>query len=167
MEKVSYLGLNNCLRASNDRFEAIVTTDVGPRILRYGEIGGANALGEFPDKGATTEYGDWRIYGGHRLWAAPEAMPFSYAPDNVPVDYRIEGKYSVRLIAPTDAAGLQKEMAVAIEIEGSGLEVRHRITNLSGGPLEIAPWALTVFSGGTAILPLEPFRAHGDALLPS
>ena len=46
MEKISYLGLPNCYRLSNDKIEAIVTSDVGPRIVRYNFHGAENILGE-------------------------------------------------------------------------------------------------------------------------
>ncbi len=167
MEKVSYLGLDNCYRIANDRFEAIVSTDVGPRVLRYGPIGGPNLLGEFPENGVETEWGTWRPVAGHRLWAAPEAMPFSYAPDNGPVEARIEGGFSIRLLQPTDAAGLGKEMGVSLDPGSSALDVSHKLTNRRTTRLEVAPWALTVFRTGTAIVPLEPFRSHDDAFLPA
>jgi hypothetical protein len=167
MEKVSYLGFDNCYRITNQRFELIVSTDFGPRIVRYGKVGGPNVLGEFPGNQATTELGTWRPIAGHRLWAAPEAMPFSYAPDNEPVEARIEGNLAIRLIQSTDGAGLEKQMSVSLDTSTSSVEVSHRIINRRAAPLELAPWALTIFRGGTAIVPLEPFRAHGDAFLPS
>jgi hypothetical protein len=40
IENVSYGGWPNCLRIANDEVELIVTTDVGPRVIRYGFIGG-------------------------------------------------------------------------------------------------------------------------------
>ena len=45
--------------------------------------------------------------------------------------------------------------------------MRHRIVNRNATPLEVAPWALTILDGGTCLLPLEPYRSHGDALSPS
>src|SRR5579862_5911460 len=167
MEKIPYLGFDNCYRIANQKFELVVSTDVGPRILRYGPIGGPNVLGEFPIPAEQTEYGTWKPYGGHRLWAAPEGMPFSYAPDNDPIESRVEGAFSIRLIQPTDAAGIEKEMSVTLDTGGSQVEVAHKLTNRRSTNLEVAPWALTVFRGGTAIVPLAPFRSHGDALLPS
>jgi len=46
MEKVNYLGQPNSYRLSNGTVEVVVSTDVGPRILRYGFLGKENVLGE-------------------------------------------------------------------------------------------------------------------------
>jgi hypothetical protein len=69
---------------SNGAAEVVVTTDVGPRIIRYARAGGENMLAELPDAVTRTALGDWKAWGGHRLWHAPEGMPRSYAPDNAP-----------------------------------------------------------------------------------
>jgi hypothetical protein len=167
MVKTKYLGFDDCLRICNDESEVIVATEFGPRILKYGPKDGPNLLGEFPNNQSTTEFGVWSVVGGHRLWLAPEAMPFSYAPDDYPVIVREEGKLSVRVTQKTDAAGFEKEMVVSLAPRGTELMVKHRITNRGKDPVDVAPWALTVFRDGAAVLPLEPFRSHDDALLPS
>ena len=90
MEKVTCLGLPNCLRLANGDAEIVVTTDVGPRIVRYARAGGENVLGEFPDAAKATSLGEWKPWGGHRLWAAPEAVPRTYYPDNGPVAFETD-----------------------------------------------------------------------------
>ncbi len=167
MDRVSCVGLPNCFRMTNDEIELIVTTDVGPRILHYGFVGGPNILGHFPDLAEGTEWGEWKPLGGHRLWVGPEAKPFSYAPDNTSIEARVEGNYAIRLIQPVDASGFQKEISVSIYPSGSRVDLHHRITYRGAGEVLAAPWALTIMSGGRAILPLEPHRDHGDVFLPS
>ncbi|HEY9401778.1 MAG TPA: hypothetical protein VIQ24_03735 [Pyrinomonadaceae bacterium] len=169
MEKVSYLGLPNCYKLSNGAVEAVVTSDVGPRIVRYGFAGAENILGEVPGATVATELGDFKPWGGHRLWVAPEAKPRSYAPDNTPVTVAFEGERAIRLSAPVEAAtGIEKEMRVALDDAGSGLTVRHRITNRNLWAIEAAPWALTIMrGGGTAIFPQEPYISWDDYLLPA
>ena len=108
MEKIAFLSFPNCYRLRNGTAEVIVSTDVGPRILRYGFAGEDNVFAEVPDLTTKTEFGDWKPYAGHRLWAAPEAMPRSYAPDNTPITYSLEGDLSIRLTQPADAVGLQE-----------------------------------------------------------
>jgi hypothetical protein len=44
IEKVSWGGWPNCYKISNGEVELIVTSDVGPRIMRYGFVGGQNLL---------------------------------------------------------------------------------------------------------------------------
>ncbi|HEX8129652.1 MAG TPA: hypothetical protein VF527_11180 [Pyrinomonadaceae bacterium] len=169
VEKISYLGLPNCYRLSNGTVEAVVTSDVGPRIVRYGFVGAENILGEVPDATLTTELGDFKPWGGHRLWVAPEAKPRSYAPDNSPLAVAFEGERAIRLTAPVEAAtGIEKEMRVVLDEEGSGLTVRHKVTNRNLWAIEAAPWALTVMrGGGTAIFPQEPYISWDDYLLPA
>ncbi len=169
MEKLTYLKLPNCYRLSNGMIEVIVTTDVGPRIIRYGFPDAENILGEFPDMRTETELGHWKPWGGHRLWVAPEAMPDSYVPDNDPVEFQIEGDYSIRLLPPVESeTGIQKEMTVTIDPEGAGITIHHKITNRGQSGIDASPWALTIMNGdGEAILPQEPYRSHAEYLLPA
>lgn len=169
MQQISYLHLPNCFRLTNGTIEVIVTTDVGPRVIRYGFVGGENILGETPELSQLTSLGEWKPWGGHRLWVAPEAMPHSYHPDNLPVDYTVDGELSITLIAPIEGVtGLQKEMTVSLDSSGSGVTLSHRIINHNLWGIEAAPWALTIMrGGGVAILPGEPYRSHGDALHPA
>jgi len=78
IEKTSLLGLPNCYRITNKTVEAIVSTDVGPRILRYGFVDEENLLAQVPHLSTSTSLGEWKPWGGHRLWVAPEHMPESY-----------------------------------------------------------------------------------------
>ena len=167
-EKVEYFGLPNCCKLSNGTVELIVTTDVGPRIIRYGFPGEDNLLGECPEASVTTELGDWKPYGGHRLWHAPEAIPRSYVPDDAPVECTCEGS-TIRLVQPVEQpTGIAKEMAVSLDPEGSRVSVVHKLTNTNLWAVPLAPWALTIMNGGgTAIIPQEPYISHDDELLPA
>ena len=89
IERVSFGSLPNCYRIANGTVEAIVSTDIGPRILRYAFVRGENLLAELPHLTISTSLGDWKPWGGHRLWVAPEHMPESYAPDNVPIRFEL------------------------------------------------------------------------------
>lgn len=169
MEQLSYLDLPNCYRLSNGTVELIVTTDVGPRIIRYGFPGAENMLGELPGVTITTELGDWKPVGGHRLWTAPEAKPRSYAPDNKPVSFSVEGEHAIRLTAPFETQpGIQKELTVALDATGSGVKIHHKITNRNLWGIDAALWGLTIMNGGgEAIFPQEPYRSWGNYLLPA
>ena len=171
MEKISYKDQTNCFKLSNGAFDVIVATDFGPRILFYGFTGGENILGEHPDAKAMTELGEWKAWGGHRLWTAPEVNPRSYAPDNQPVEFTIENENSIRLVQYAEPpTNIEKEMIVTLEAEGSGVTVAHKITNRNLWEIEVAPWALTIMNGdggGEAIFPQEPYRSWDDYLLPA
>lgn len=168
IEKLSFLNQPNCHRIANDLVDLIVSTDVGPRILRYGFIGQENILGENPHFSLTTPWGDWKPWAGHRLWVAPEEKPKSYAPDNSPVHAEITGHYRICLTQPVDRAGFEKQITVELAVEGTGVVVHHQITNRNQSGARIAPWAITLVRGaGVALIPLEQFRSHAECVAPA
>ncbi len=165
MERINYLGQPNCFRLSNGTVEVIVSTDIGPRVLRYGFCGEDNLFAEVPDLVTKTQLGDWKPWGGHRLWTAPELMPGSYAPDNGPVDYQRQGARGIELHQPVDKAGVQKTLRVQLANGETRVEVLHRITNQNAWPIRVAVWASTIMrGGGMTVLPQEPFRPHDQCL---
>ncbi len=168
-EKVTYFNQPNCYRLSNGGVETIVTTDIGPRIIRYGFTGYDNLLGEVPETTIRTELGDWKPRGGHRLWAAPEARPRSYSPDNSPVNFSIEDELTIRLAQPVEpATGIEKEMTVRLAPKGTRLDISHRITNRTLWAISLAPWAITIMNGGgTVLIPQEPYISWDERLAPA
>jgi hypothetical protein len=169
VEKVNYLNQPNCYKLANGTVETIVTTDIGPRIIRYGFHGEENILGEVPDSVIKTELGDWKPWGGHRLWTAPESNPRSYSPDNSPIEFESNAANSIRLIQPVEPrTSIQKEMTVTLASTGTDLTIHHKITNRGLWEINLAPWALTIMNGGgVAILPQEPYRSWDEELLPA
>src|SRR4051812_32083255 len=158
MEKVAYGGWSNCIKLSNGQIELIATTDVGPRIIRLGFVGGDNLFKEFPDHMGKTGGDQWRSFGGHRLWHAPEIKPRTYWPDNVPVQHEWDGK-TLKLIQPVEqSTGIQKQIDVTLDAATNRVQLMHRLTNKNLWPVDLAAWALTVMKGpGTAIFPQETF----------
>ena len=155
---------------TNGEVEAAVTVGFGPRVTRYAFAGGENVLGECKSDVVATDWGDWRPYGGHRLWTAPEATPRSYEPDDDPVEfYESDAGRTVRLLQPTGRRSLvQKEMVVSLDELGTGLTVTHRVTNRGAWEIELSAWALTIMrGGGEALIPQEPFGPHPECLLPA
>jgi hypothetical protein len=164
IERIRYHGWENCWRLSNGEAELIVLADVGPRVIWYGLRGGENQLHEVEPDAGKTGGSDFRLYGGHRLWAAPE-IERTYFPDNVAVKVEHVGS-ALRLTAPVEATRpgtrLQKEMEIELDASGSGVRLTHRITNHDRQPVELAVWAPTMMrAGGHAILPL-PARHEMD-----
>ena len=160
MEKIDYHGWRKVYRMVNDRVELLVLADAGPRILRYGFVGGRNEFHEFSEDAGTTGGNKFRSYGGHRFWFSPETER-TYYPDNFEVEIRIAGNTLV-LTAPVEdrispVTGLQKSLEVTLAPAGTHVRVLHRITNRSQAATELAPWGLSVMApGGRAILPLPP-----------
>ena len=169
VEKVEYGGWKNNLRLSNGTVELVATLDVGPRIIRYGFVGGENVLKEYADQLGKSGEKEWQIRGGHRLWHAPEAQPRTYYPDNAPVEFKELGRGAVRLIAPPETLyGIQKEIDIKLDATGTKVTLTHRLKNIGSWPVELAPWALSVMApGGIAIIPLPKKVSHGESLLPS
>ncbi len=168
IEKIDYHGWKNSYRMSNGAVEVIVVSDIGPRIMHYGFVGGKNMFLEVPEmlgkRGETT----WQSRGGHRLWAAPEMMPDTYALDNTACEAVVKGN-SVTVTGPVEKeTGLQKQIMVTIAPTGTSVTVLHTITNKSGKPRKMAPWALTQMAqSGMAIVAFPPRRRHEDYLLPT
>jgi hypothetical protein len=164
MEKIPYAGWPNCIRLSNGKMELIATTDVGPRIIRLGFVGGKNLFKEFETETGKTGGDKWRSYGGHRLWHAPEVKPWTYAPDNSPVDFNWDGIRLKLIQAVEISTGIQKELEVTLGSRNNQVDVMHRLRNKNMRAVELSPWALTVMQGpGRAILPQEP---ASNGLLP-
>lgn len=169
MEKVEYGGWPNCIRLSNGEIELIATTDVGPRVMRFGFVGGQNLLKEIEGDMGKTGGEKWVPYGGHRLWHAPEVTSRTYAPDNAPVKHRYTSREVLKLSQPTEpTTGIAKGIDISLDAESNHVTVVHRLINRNLWKVELAPWALTIMApGGRAILPQEEYRSHSDYLLPA
>jgi hypothetical protein len=169
VDKTSAYGWPNCCYLTNDVADLIVTTDVGPRIVRFGLVGGPNLLGVNQALHGQTGGDEWRPYGGHRLWHAPESFLTTYAPDNAPATLEQHPGF-VRVSGPVEPkSGLQKEMDIRLWPDAARVHITHRLRNHNRWTLEIAPWALTVMDqGGVAVLPLPPRQPHSPtAFLPT
>jgi hypothetical protein len=166
-EVVEHGGWQHCARVANDEIELIATTDVGPRIVHLGVSGDTNLLGTFPETLGLAGGNEWRSYGGHRLWHAPEATPRTYTPDNEPVEFDWDGR-SLTLRSLDAPNGIAKEIALTVDPASPRIEVRHRLTNQGPWPVELAPWAITVMAQkGLAVIPHEDYVPHPEALLPA
>ena len=95
----NYLNYGRVLAITNDVIEAYVTIDVGPRIIRFGYVGGQNFMCDNRAAAAPKDDAEfeaffgkgkkWEILGGHRIWTSPESYPHSYYPDLDEVNYRV------------------------------------------------------------------------------
>ncbi len=153
IEKINYRGWEDCLRLSDDKLNLVVTTQVGPRIISLATRDGKNLLNEVEQDLGTRGGEEWKLYGGHRFWCAPESKEFTYAPDNFPVEYHFT-ENSVILTAPVEKTGVQKVIQVSLVENMNSVNLVHTVVNRGTLPLTLAPWALTVMTrGGTAIIP--------------
>ncbi|HZW03385.1 MAG TPA: DUF4380 domain-containing protein [Anaerolineaceae bacterium] len=167
IEKTAYRGWANCYRLANRSVELIVTTDVGPRVIFFGFSGEENEFYEKPEDLGQTGGDQWRLFGGHRLWHAPEKPERTYYPDNHPV--RIETDAAcVRLTAEAEAnTGIEKTIEIELDAEAPVVTVTHRLKNSGVWPVPLAPWALSVMrAGGVAVIPHPPRAPWPEILTP-
>ena len=146
--------LGRVLWMTDGQTELAVTLDVGIRVIHLSCAGMQNLLYRQPadcSDGLQTPDG-WRIFGGHRFWAAPESEK-SYYPDQQPLEYALAGD-GVILCQPIDPwTGLQKTLTLHFCPDGS-IRAEHRLTNCSDHPVEAAAWGVTTMAGGgTAQIP--------------
>jgi hypothetical protein len=165
IQKIPYGGWKNCVQITNDLVDLIVTTDIGPRIIRYGFIGQANEFCEIVSQKGLTGGDQWRIYGGHRLWHSPEDKKRTYEPDNGPVIWEefedgIITKQNIELYT-----GIQKEMEISLDPENTSVKILHRLTNRGLLPAELSVWSISAMAtSGKEIIPLTQ---RNTGLLPN
>ena len=168
IEKTNYQGWPNSYRISNGEVEAVITSDIGPRIMRYGFVGGQNFFKEFLDQLGKSGEATWVPRGGHRVWIAPEDPVKSYAPENGPVHVEVRGDVLTATQPVEPLTGIEKQIAVKMASSGTGVEVIHRLRNASAEPYRLAPWALTMFApSGTGIHGFPPRGTHPEMLAPT
>ncbi|MDD5676489.1 MAG: hypothetical protein PHW60_00680 [Kiritimatiellae bacterium] len=179
IETVPYRGWKRTIRLTNGQVELIVTQDVGPRIVRFGFVGGQNVFGELPEQMGGTGEKEWMIRGGHRLWVAPEEKPKSYELDNAPVEIRKIPAFApgatagrpggIRAVqSPGSLTHVQKTMDITLARHRNEVTVVHRLTNKGRAAITLAPWALTVMAKrGVAIIPLPKKVPHADCFTPA
>lgn len=170
VEEGEYRRWKRAFRLSNDAVQLVVLTEVGPRVIFFGFCGEENEFHEVPEDAGKGSDQTFRIYGGHRLWVAPE-IPRTYYPDNFPVAVRRQRNAFVFTAPPESTppgTHLQKEIEIELANTGTWVRLTHRIRNLGSEPTELGLWALSVMAGGgNAILPLPPRAPMSpDRLLP-
>lgn len=165
MESIKFNGWD-CIRLTNGKVELIVTRGVGPRVIRYGFVGGDNLFCEIPGHQGGSGEDKWMNRGGHRLWIAPEAPEFSYELDNVPYAEAtaISGGVRVRQ-DPGPQTGVQKEMEITLDGATGFATIRHKLTNCGKAPVRLSLWTVNVMGQGREIIPLPPKAPHSPSTL--
>lgn len=134
----------------NDHLRVDYLTSVGPRVIGlYAKQAGVELLVQTPDIHWPTPHGEYYLYGGHRLWKAPEDAFYNCPEDHVTV---VEEENKVTLRSGVDVSGLQKE--ISFFLDQNRVLLTHQITWHGQEPIELAPWTITQLPlGGVAILP--------------
>ncbi len=165
VEKTEYKGWKNCYRVTNGEIEAIVTSDVGPRIIRFGFVGGQNLFKEYAEQLGKSGEATFQLRGGSRVWKAPEDPVATWAPDNVPVTIKVTPTGLIATAPVEPLTKLQKEIEISMEATGTRATVSNRITNHGLFELEFSPWVLTMMAqGGMMVSGFPPRGTHPQNL---
>jgi len=154
VNSIAYKQFGNCLQISNGMIELVIPLEFGLRILRYGRCGGENLF--YEQENAHIELNTpegWQIYGGHRLWVAPETTD-DYFPDNHPIEYRIK-EDGIILRQDLDLRlNLKKEIEITLQQRTTAVELIHRVRSFNKIQKHLALWAITAMrSDGEQIIP--------------
>ncbi|MBO4422373.1 MAG: hypothetical protein J5879_02965 [Clostridia bacterium] len=154
--------------------EVKVTLDLGPRMVYCGLTGRENVF--FCDLERRTNckkeemekyYGEgrfWYLYGGYRLWMAPEYLPVTYYPDNDPVQYVIKGD-TVTFIPPVQKEH-ELQMLFGVTLRGDGrITVNNRLINFSKKKKTGSAWTLCAMAKDSYTFGLQSVTDTG--LLPN
>lgn len=154
VELCNYNGWEDCVRITNDKIEVVAATKIGPRVLRFAFLGEDNVFYENASQKGTTGSGEWRIYGGHRLWHGPQLGFRPNVPDNEAISYTILEDGVILTGNQEPESGMRKQITVRLPSDQAEAEVLHSITNGSVWPVELTAWALSVMApGGRAVWP--------------
>ncbi len=156
----SYKDFGKCLCIENQDISLKVPLDYGIRISYLSYKGSENLF--FVQPSNMTELCDengWRVYGGHRLWLAPES-PKNYMPETQPISYKVTGK-KVVLTQKTDT-WLEVDKKIEIEfIADNCVKVTNVVKNVSDKTRKFSIWGVSSMAGGgVEYIPLK-YRDDG------
>lgn len=145
----------DCFLLENKRIQLILAQSIGPRILGLNLFGKTNLLAELPDfKTPLPDGSDYHIFGGHRLWMAPENLRLTYDHDDHPVEIRTSQNTVTVKKKIEKRTGIEKTLRIQVDPTDAKIEIEHILKNCGNQPLACAAWAITQFkTGGVAILP--------------
>jgi len=155
VRETNYSVFGKCAMITDGKTEVYVTLDIGPRIIRYAVCGKDNMMWENTDldvgnKGEDFDElfykgAEWKIYGGHRMWLAPESDA-SYYPDNEPVSYTITGN-SVLVEQKRDPwTGIRKQLRLTFR--ENAIDLENIFINDTDQMMEGGSWGVNSLSGG-------------------
>ena len=179
IKEIEYGTFGKCLSITNGTIKAIVTIDVGPRIISFSRCDAEEEGNIFFEdierkhcaKGKNFDqlYGEGAChfaYGGHRLWLSPEDYANTCYPDNRPVVYSLTEE-GVNFMAPQEQRSVQTSITLSMGETGSSMMVIHTGTNHSQDLQTCSLWGITMLrKGGFAVVPQNP-RSDGNLLLPN
>ena len=146
-----------CLFAENGDVKIGIPLNFGLRICYLSYKGSENLFFEQPkDMTDITTPEGWRIYGGHRLWLAPESSVIYY-PDNDPITYELKDD-KIILSQETDK-WLNVNKVFEITLGSKTVKIKHKVINLNDKPIKYSLWPITSLdAGGVETIPLPTIK---------
>lgn len=165
-ELESYKNYGRVVSISNGVIEAYVTVDIGPRVIRFGYIGGQNIMNDNrndfsgkDDEVFQNYFGKgkhWELLGGHRIWTSPESYPETYYPDLDKVEYTVTENGAIFTPCAETENGMQKILELKMDPDDTNMQVKMTVKNICDKDLEFAIWGLSVCEkDGTLIIPMN------------
>ena len=171
----NYKNFGRVVELSNGVIKAVVSIDVGPCIIAFGYVNDQNILwdkwGKLPprtDEKYENFFGKgkkWELFGGHRIWVAPESYPETYSPDDKAVAYEVADNTAVFSAADETENGIAKTLIVRMDPDDANMQVEMNVTNISDKVKEFAVWGITVCDGGGAVI--IPTNDHDSGYVPN
>lgn len=163
-EIIEFKDYGKCLKLSNGIIDAVVTVDIGPRIIYFGFKDSENIMNTQKQRFAPVKGEDfdkhyykgamWQNFGGHRLWTSPENSPTTYYPDCDPVEYEITKNGAIFTPKPQCENGIAMQIELIMSDDSANMTVSHKIKNISDSNKKFSLWALTVAAeDGIEIIP--------------
>jgi len=150
-----YKSYGRAIEFTNAKLTAIVTLDIGPRIMHVSLPSLENLFADEVDLQERLPDGRvYNFYGGHRVWHSPEAFPRSYMPDGEPLErYELYDDGILMIQKEEECTQIQK--TVEVHFTDRSLKVKSSLTNCGAWPVEMAVWSLIIGSPrGREILPV-------------
>ncbi len=147
-----------------------VLAQAGPRIVRFGLKGGESILAETPKAGWDAGYGRFELYGGHRVWFAPEAPECSIPESSgLAIEPLPEANgIGFALVGPLQRQiGLRKRMEIRLAADAAAIEIRHVLSLEGEAARQLSVWPITQLKlGGVARVEL-PKAVATDRVAPN
>ncbi len=142
IKKVEFNGLE-AMEMTTSKARLVVITSMGPRIAHFGTRQGRNLL--FWDYPGKYHRGQWRLMGGHRIWATrpmADESEESYADDNGPCTVRVSARGLEVQGQSHPIFKIHKSMGIKVN-EDDTFTIENRITNDSEMVWSGGIWSLT------------------------
>ncbi len=138
IKEIDYSSFGKCIEIKMGNKTMVVSKEFGPRILHFSINDNDNILFTDDEKSITNNKG-WYMYGGHRLWLAPEGSN-TYNPDNQ--ECKIEQNENEITFSGYDPR-LKLELKLTIYTKNNKIFVKNSLLNTGNSLDHGGIWAIT------------------------